>query len=133
MGSNDKGKQLNQLCSLLHCKDVTYVVNACDAGREGELIFRLVYNYAKANVPIKRMWISSMEDSAIKDGFANLKDGEDFDLLYASALCRSHVDCKPDFASTSLCCWGKSLVFRNNGYHFVWRCYFNLQGQNYYC
>lgn len=91
-GSKDKAKQLKQLCSLLNRNDVQYVVNACDAGREGELIFRLVFNYAKSNKPIKRLWISSMEDSAIKDGFQNLKDGKDFDLLYASALCRSRAD-----------------------------------------
>ena len=59
--------------------DLDEVVNACDAGREGELIFRLVYNTAGCKKPIKRLWISSMEESAVHEGFANLKDGSDYD------------------------------------------------------
>ena len=68
-------KQFKVLKELLHRDDVSCVTNACDAGREGELIFRLVYDEAKCNKPMKRLWISSMEDEAIRDGFAHLKDG----------------------------------------------------------
>ena len=73
-------------------KDVTEVINACDAGREGELIFRLVYNQANCRKPVKRLWISSMEESAIREGFENLKDGSAYDNLYQSALCRLWAD-----------------------------------------
>ena len=90
--SRDKKKQLDLLCSLMKRNDVTEVINACDAGREGELIFRTVYNLSGCRKPMKRLWISSMEDAAILDGFANLKDGKDYDLLYESALCRSKAD-----------------------------------------
>ncbi len=90
--SKGKEKQLNLLCKLLNHKDVERVINACDAGREGELIFRLVYNFSKTNKPMKRLWISSMEDNTIKNGFNNLKDGKDFEDLYKSALCRSQAD-----------------------------------------
>lgn len=72
--------------------DVDAVVCATDAGREGELIFRLVYNYAKCKKPIYRLWISSMEDAAIRDGFEHLRPGEDYDPLYTSALCRAGAD-----------------------------------------
>ncbi|MGL5254030.1 MAG: DNA topoisomerase 3 [Brevinema sp.] len=92
MVSKGKEKQLKVLSSLLNRKDVEYVVNACDAGREGELIFRLVYNLSKSTKPMKRLWISSMEDSAIKQGFDNLKDGNDFDLLYKAATLRQQAD-----------------------------------------
>ena len=85
-------KQFKVLKELLHRDDVSYVTNACDAGREGELIFRLVYDEAKCNKPMKRLWISSMEDEAIRDGFAHLKDGEDYDRLYEAALCRERAD-----------------------------------------
>ena len=68
------------------------VINACDAGREGELIFRLVYNMANCKKPIKRLWISSMENTAIREGFENLKDGGEYDNLYYSALCRMWAD-----------------------------------------
>lgn len=71
---------------------VTEVVNACDAGREGELIFRLVYNKIGCNKPIKRLWISSMEETAIREGFANLRDGKEYENLYQSALCRAKAD-----------------------------------------
>lgn len=90
--SKGKEKQLKVLSSLLNQKDVECVVNACDAGREGELIFRLVYNLSKSTKPMKRLWISSMEDSAIKQGFDNLKDGNDFDLLYKAATLRQQAD-----------------------------------------
>ena len=85
-------KQFKVLKDLLHRDDVDCVTNACDAGREGELIFRLVYDEAKCNKPMKRLWISSMEDEAIRDGFAGLKDGQEYDRLYEAALCRERAD-----------------------------------------
>lgn len=72
--------------------DVTELVNACDAGREGELIFRLVYEAAGCSKPFSRLWISSMEDAAIREGFADLHPGADYDPLYQSALCRQKAD-----------------------------------------
>ena len=88
----DKGKQFKTLKDLMYRADVSEVVNACDAGREGELIFRFVYEVAKCNKPMRRLWISSMEDDAIRQGFENLKDGRDYDALFASALCRAKAD-----------------------------------------
>ena len=88
----DKGKQFKILKELMHRDDVSEVVNGCDAGREGELIFRFVYHMAGCNKPMRRLWISSMEESAIKEGFASLKDGRDYDTLFASALCRAKAD-----------------------------------------
>ena len=88
----DKGKQFKILKDLMHRGDVSEVVNACDAGREGELIFRFVYEVAKCNKPMRRLWISSMEDNAIRQGFASLKDGNEYDALFASALCRAKAD-----------------------------------------
>ena len=85
-------KQLNILMDLMKRADVDTVINACDSGREGELIFRLVYNHAKCKKPIKRLWISSMEESAISEGFRNLKNGTDYDGLYQSAKCRQQAD-----------------------------------------
>ena len=76
----------------MHREDVSEVINACDAGREGELIFRYVYELAKCRKPMKRLWISSMEDDAILDGFRNLRSGSDFDSLYQAALCRAKAD-----------------------------------------
>ena len=90
--SADKGKQFATLKDLMHRGDVSEVVNACDAGREGELIFRFVYHMAGCKKPMRRLWISSMEESAIKAGFENLKDGRDYDALFASALCRAKAD-----------------------------------------
>ena len=90
--SADKEKQFKTLKELMHRADVSEVVNACDAGREGELIFRFVYQMAGCEKPFKRLWISSMEDSAIRDGFSNLKPGTDYDPLYQSALCRAKAD-----------------------------------------
>ena len=80
------------LCSLMNRADVDSIVNACDAGREGELIFRLVYGMAGCSKPVERLWISSMEDSAIREGFQNLRPGRDYDALYHSALCRQKAD-----------------------------------------
>ena len=76
--SKDKKKQFDVLKQLMNAPDVTEVVNACDAGREGELIFRAVYELAGCTKPMKRLWISSMEDSAIREGFANLRPGADY-------------------------------------------------------
>ena len=85
-------KQLKILCDLIKRSDVDCIVNATDAGREGELIGRLVLNYAKTKKPVKRLWINSMEESAILDGFRNLKDSAEYDNLYHSALCRQQAD-----------------------------------------
>ena len=90
--ARDKKKQLDLLRTLMNRDDVSEVINACDAGREGELIFRTVYCLNKCRKPMKRLWISSMEDAAILSGFENLKDGSEYDSLYASALCRSKAD-----------------------------------------
>ena len=78
--------------SLMERPDVTGLVCATDAGREGELIFRFVYQMAGCKKPFKRLWISSMEDAAIREGFAHLKPGADYDDLYQSALCRAQAD-----------------------------------------
>ena len=88
----DRQKRFKILKDLMRRSDVSEVVNACDAGREGELIFRLVYHAAGCDKPFSRLWISSMEKSAIKRGFAELKPGEAYDALYASALCRAKAD-----------------------------------------
>ena len=88
----DKKKQFDILKKLMNAPDVTEVVNACDAGREGELIFRSVYELAGCQKPMKRLWISSMEDSAIREGFANLRPGADYDGLHQAALCRAKAD-----------------------------------------
>ena len=90
--SADKKKQLAVICTLMKDSSVDSVVCATDAGREGELIFRLVYQYAKCNKPIERLWISSMEDEAICKGFDNLRPGSDYDLLYQAAACRAGAD-----------------------------------------
>lgn len=84
--------QYKVLKGLMHDAKVESVVCATDAGREGELIFRLVYDMAGCRKPIKRLWISSMEESAIREGFANLRPGSDYDNLYHSALCRQRAD-----------------------------------------
>lgn len=85
-------KQFNILKKLMNDKEIDAVINACDAGREGEAIFRFVYNEAKCKKKMKRLWISSMEDSAIKEGFDNLKDGKDYDNLFESAQARAIAD-----------------------------------------
>ncbi|HEL0027021.1 TPA: DNA topoisomerase 3 [Streptococcus equi subsp. zooepidemicus] len=85
-------KQFNILKKLMNDKEVDTVINACDAGREGESIFRLVYNQVNCKKKMKRFWISSMEDSAIKEGFDNLKDGKDYDNLFESAQARAIAD-----------------------------------------
>ena len=90
--SKGSSKQFNILKKLLFDKRVEQVVNACDAGREGESIFRLVYNQAKCKKPILRLWISSLEDRAIKDGFEKLEPGEKYDNLFQAAEARSIAD-----------------------------------------
>ena len=90
--SEEKAAQFHILRSLMERPDVTELVNACDAGREGELIFRLVYEAAGSSKPFSRLWISSMEDAAIREGFADLRPGADYDPLYQSALCRQKAD-----------------------------------------
>ena len=89
---NTKKPQFNILRKLLRSKKFDYVVNACDAGREGEAIFRRVYVLADSNLPVKRLWISSMEDAAIQQGFENLKDGAEYDNLFAASECRAKAD-----------------------------------------
>ena len=90
--ASDKEKQFKTLKELMHRADVSEVVNACDAGREGELIFRLVYDKAGCTKSFKRLWISSLEDSAIREGFNHLRDGKEYDRLYEAALSRSKAD-----------------------------------------
>ena len=89
---SEKQKQFDILRELMRREDVAEVVNACDAGREGELIFRTVYCLAGCSKPILRLWISSMEDDAIRSGFQQLKSGRDYDGLHQSALCRAKAD-----------------------------------------
>ena len=107
----DKGKQFKILKDLMQRSDVSEVVNACDAGREGELIFRFVYHQAGCKKPFTRLWISSMETDAIKSGFDNLKDGRRYDALYHSALCRAKADWLIGINATRLfsCLYGKTL------------------------
>ena len=90
--SEEKAAQFHILRSLMERPDVTELVNACDAGREGELIFRLVYEATGCSKPFSRLWISSMEDVAIREGFSDLRPGADYDPLYQSALCRQKAD-----------------------------------------
>lgn len=85
-------KQFQTLKSLMARKDVTELCCATDAGREGELIFRLVYHQVGCRKPFRRLWISSMEDSAIREGFQNLKPSSEYDALYNAALCRERAD-----------------------------------------
>ena len=87
-----KRQQFEILRGLMQRKDVCEVVNACDAGREGELIFRLVYEKAGCNKPVKRLWLSSMEPDEIRRAYANMRPGAECDRLYAAALCRAKAD-----------------------------------------
>ena len=89
---DEKKQQFEIVRALLNRPDVDSVTAATDAGREGELIFRLVYQMADCTKPVKRLWISSMEDAAIREGFANLRPDSDYDALYQSALCRAKAD-----------------------------------------
>lgn len=90
--SGGKQQQFDTIKNLMKRSDVNAIINACDAGREGELIFRTVYHLAGCKKPIKRLWISSMEDDAIRNGFDNLRPGSDFNGLHQSALCRAQAD-----------------------------------------
>lgn len=103
--------QYSTLKSLIIRNDVTELICATDAGREGELIFRLVYEKTGCKKPFKRLWISSMEESAIKEGFNNLKDGKEYDNLYYAALCRMHADFLVGINATRLysCLYSKTL------------------------
>ena len=87
-----KEDAFENLRSLMDRPDVEAVVNACDAGREGELIFRLVYEMAGCHKPVLRLWVSSMEDTAIREGFSDLRPGAEYEALYQSALCRQKAD-----------------------------------------
>lgn len=109
--SESRKKQLGILRGLMARPDVDTVVNACDAGREGELIFRLVYGHCGCNKPVKRLWISSMEDAAIHEGFKNLRDGAGYDNLHHAALCRTQADWIVGMNLTRLfsCLYGATL------------------------
>ena len=85
-------KQFGVLQKLMHRPDVDSIVNSCDSGREGELIFRLVYQQAECKKPFSRLWLSSMEENAIREGFAHLKPSTEYDALYNAALCRERAD-----------------------------------------
>jgi len=98
----DTKKQYEMLCKLLHDTRVSTVICATDAGREGELIFRLVYDMAGCDKPVKRLWVSSMEESAIRESFKNLQPGSDYNNLYYSALCRQRADWLVGINSTRL-------------------------------
>ena len=89
---DEKKQQFEVLRALLNRPDVDSVTAATDAGREGELIFRFVYQMAGCTKPVKRLWVSSMEDAAIRESFANLRPDSDYDALYQSALCRAKAD-----------------------------------------
>ena len=108
----DKKKQFAVLKQLMNAPDVTEVVNACDAGREGELIFRLVYQQAGCKKPFSRLWLSSMEESAIREGFAHLKPSTEYDALYNAALCRERADWMVGINASRLfsCLYGQPLA-----------------------
>ena len=105
-------KQFDILKKLMHRADVETVVNSCDAGREGELIFRLVYERAGCRKPVSRLWLSSMEDNAIREGFANLKPSKEYDALYQAALCRERADWMVGINCSRLfsCLYGRPLA-----------------------
>ena len=104
-------KQFQVLKGLMGREDVTSIVEATDAGREGELIFRLVYHQCKCKKPFERLWISSMEDAAIREGFARLRPGTEYDALYEAALCRERADWIVGINATRLfsCKYGPTL------------------------
>jgi len=105
-------KQFGILKKLMHREDVESLICATDAGREGELIFRLVYQQAGCKKPFSRLWLSSMEDSAIREGFANLKPSTEYDALYNAALCRERADWIVGINATRLfsCLYGQPLA-----------------------
>ena len=104
-------KQFGILKKLMQRKDVESLICATDAGREGELIFRLVYQQAGCKKPVERLWISSMEDSAIREGFQKLRPGTEYDALYEAALCRERADWIVGINATRLfsCLYGQTL------------------------
>ena len=105
-------KQYQVLKGLMERSDVEALVCATDAGREGELIFRLVYNQCRCKKPFERLWISSMEDAAIREGFEKLKPGTAYDALYEAALCRERADWIVGMNVTWLfsCLYGQTLA-----------------------
>ena len=105
-------RQFGVLKKLMHREDVESIVCATDAGREGELIFRLVYEQAGCKKPVSRLWLSSMEDNAIREGFANLKPSTEYDALYQAALCRERADWMVGINCSRLfsCLYGRSLA-----------------------
>ena len=112
LASASTKKQFGILKKLMHRADVNTVVNSCDAGREGELIFRLVYEQAGCKKPVSRLWLSSMEDNAIREGFANLKPSTEYDALYQAALCRERADWMVGINCSRLfsCLYGRPLA-----------------------
>lgn len=104
-------KQFGILRKLMQRKDVESLICATDAGREGELIFRLVYHQCGCKKPVERLWISSMEDSAIREGFQKLRSGTEYDALYEAALCRERADWIVGINATRLfsCLYGQTL------------------------
>ena len=110
--SASKKKQFGILKKLMHRADVESIICATDAGREGELIFRLVYEQAGCKKPVSRLWLSSMEDNAIREGFANLKPSTEYDALYQAALCREHADWMVGINCSRLfsCLYGRPLA-----------------------
>ena len=105
-------KQFGILQKLMHRPDVESIVNSCDFGREGELIFRLVYQQAGCKKPVSRLWLSSMEENAIREGFANLKPSTEYDALYQAALCRERADWMVGINCSRLfsCLYGRPLA-----------------------
>ena len=110
--SDSTKKQFGILQKLMNRPDVDSIVNSCDSGREGELIFRLVYQQAGCKKPFSRLWLSSMEDSAIREGFANLKPSTEYDALYQAALCRERADWMVGINCSRLfsCLYGQPLA-----------------------
>ncbi len=109
--SQSTKKQFGILKKLMQRSDIESLVCATDAGREGELIFRLVYNQCRCKKPFERLWISSMEDTAIKEGFEHLRNGTEYDALYEAALCRERADWIVGINATRLfsCLYGQTL------------------------
>ena len=105
-------KQFGILQKLMHRPDVDNVICATDAGREGELIFRLVYQQAGCKKPFSRLWLSSMEENAIREGFAHLKPSTEYDALYNAALCRERADWMVGINCSRLfsCLYGQPLA-----------------------
>ena len=110
--STSTQKQFGILQKLMHRPDVKSIVNSCDSGREGELIFRLVYQQAGCKKPFTRLWLSSMEENAIREGFAHLKPSTEYDALYNAALCRERADWMVGINASRLfsCLYGQPLA-----------------------